>query len=553
MSTPVAATPVLPPPPLKAHSSGRRFKAWELLLLLLSLIFTSGSALLYVTGYPIRNIIFGLQSDEIDRPIGKVSNAQGSLRRQLRKGTEFKTLPAEETLYNRDTVVTGPDSGATLEIEDGSVIQLGPSTMVRLVFAEDGALGGISRAPVLEVIQGDVTGKAAAAPLRIKSKTGTREIAKNTQEKITAPKPAPVLKVAKVSLPPMPTVATLPPPAIPVAAPPAAPPVAAAPLPSAEPIKMVRQIASQSELGPSAPTANVPIELAWTGGASKEPVRVVITKNGNTTPLVDEKIDTPEDPKAGERTWKGSLNLAGGFQWRLLKEDDSAYTDAKGKPVGGSFMVKPEWKKIAPLKALVGGRESDTNDFEGGDLKRSPAITFRWKSSLARGAIPAGTLARVQIWDTASPEKPIFDQRVQGEKVEFSKDRLYLGKLIWNVSIPLAGGFVATTGPQEFQVKFNPPTMVVPEDGAKILRSEINKSSDGSVILTWKKTLFTERYEVEVSDDPAFGKVIWKARVSENYALFKTAKNQVFYWRVRSTNSTGASGFSLVRKFTLQQ
>jgi len=216
MSAANAVMPAPPAPPRTAEKS-RRFKLWELLLLILSLLVCGGSALLYATGYPIRNIIFGLQDDLVDRPVGKVGELQGSVRRQLRKGTEFKDLPNQDTLYNRDTVVTGPESGAKLEIENGSVIELGPSTMVRLIFAEGGALGGISRAPILEVIQGEVTGTAAAAPILIKSRTGTREIAKNSQEKVVQAKPAPVMKTAKVELPPMPTVATLPPPVAQVA------------------------------------------------------------------------------------------------------------------------------------------------------------------------------------------------------------------------------------------------------------------------------------------------------------------------------------------------
>jgi hypothetical protein len=279
----------------------------------------------------------------------------------------------------------------------------------------------------------------------------------------------------------------------------------------------------------------------------------VISKSGETVPLVDERVETPADPKAGERAWKGSISQAGAFQWKLLKEDGASYIDAAGKAIGGTFTIQPEWKKISALRPLVGGREGDSNDFEGGDLKRSPAITFRWRSLLPPGSAPAGSSARVQIWDAATPEKPLVDQRLRGETLEFSKDRLYLGKLIWNVSVPLAGGFIATTGRQEFQVRFNPPTMVVPESDARISRAEINKSSDGSVILTWKKTLFTEHYEVEVSEDPGFGKVLWTTKVTENYALFKTGKNQSFYWRVRSTNATGASGYTPIRKFTLQQ
>jgi hypothetical protein len=547
-----AASAVMNKPPAPpAAVNARRFKIWELLLLILSLALFGGSALLYATGYPIRNIIFGLQDDNGDRPVGKAGSLQGSVRRQLRKGTEFKDLPNQEILYNRDTVVTGPDSGAKLDIEDGSMIELGPNTMVRLMFAESGSLGGISRAPVLEVVQGEVTGTAAAAPILIKSRTGTREIAKNSQEKVVEAKPAPVLKAARFELPPMPTVASLPPPVL-QAAPVTTPPVAPVAAPAAQPIKMVKTLAPQNEVPANATSAAMPLELAWTGGESKVPVRVVISQTGKSTDLIDARIETPEDPAQGERRWQGSLTTAGSFTWKLLKEDGSPWLDEKQKPLQGAFKIAPEWKKISPQKPLVGGRESDSNDFEGGDLRRSPAITFRWKSQLPMGLIPPSTGARVQVWSAENSEKPLLEQTVSAGKIDFSAERLYLGKLKWSVSIPLPGGFVATSGLQEFQVKFNPPVMVVPENDAKVLRAEINRASDGSVILTWKKTLFTDYYEVEVAEEGTFGKVFWRTKVVENYALFKTQKNQRFFWRVRSGNTTGASVYSTPRVFTLQ-
>jgi hypothetical protein len=278
----------------------------------------------------------------------------------------------------------------------------------------------------------------------------------------------------------------------------------------------------------------------------------VISQTGKSTDLIDARIETPEDPAQGERRWQGSLTTAGSFTWKLLKEDGSPWLDEKQKPLQGAFKIAPEWKKISPQKPLVGGRESDSNDFEGGDLRRSPAITFRWKSQLPMGLIPPSTGARVQVWSAENSEKPLLEQTVSAGKIDFSAERLYLGKLKWSVSIPLPGGFVATSGLQEFQVKFNPPVMVVPENDAKVLRAEINRASDGSVILTWKKTLFTDYYEVEVAEEGTFGKVFWRTKVVENYALFKTQKNQRFFWRVRSGNTTGASVYSTPRVFTLQ-
>ncbi len=533
-------------------ASRGRFKTSEWVLLALSLAVTTGAALIYSTGYPIRNWLFGLESDQVDRPIGKVGAAGGTLRRQLRRNPEFKAIPPEETLYNRDTVVTGPDSTATLEISDAGSIELGPNTMVRLVFAEQTSIGGASRAPVVDVIQGSVTGRAQAAPLLLRNKGTIKRIERNSDEKVTAPKPEPVKKVARVELPPMPSIASLPPPAsLPAAPPIAAPEVAAppvAPVISNAPIKVTRTLAATYEPSASANAPVIPLDLAWSGGNPSAPLRLEILKEGSNEPIQSQLVQAGGD---GKSSWQGEINQAGAFSWRLVREDGSPALSDQGSPVQGQFAIKPEWKKLSPLKPLVGGQEKDNNDFEGGSLKRSPAITFRWKSLVPQELAVLINQTRIRVWDAANPKNLLMDQKLKGTEVEFSKDRLYLGKLVWQASAPTSDGFVATTGPQEFQVKFNPPNMVEPAQEAIFSRSKMSRSSDGSVLLTWKKTLFTDNYEVEVAEDENFSKVIWKARPKENYALFRSGKNQSFWWRVKSSNATGSSSFNAGRKFSL--
>jgi len=526
----------------KVSARSLRFKTWEWLLLIVSLAVTTGAALIYSTGYPIRNWIFGLEDTELDRPIGKVSNAQGSIRRQLRRNPEFKNIPMEETLYNRDTVVTGPDSGATLEIDEVGAIELGANTMVRLVFAEQGALSGIKRATVVDVIQGSVTGKAKAAPILLRSKTGVTEIAKNTDKKVEAPKPVPVLKVARVQLPPMPTVVNLPPaPAIPIP-----PPVA--PVSNTAPYRITLAPEKSLRLGDTESQPLIPVQIGWSGGPAETQLQVEVFKEGSAQPAVAEKITSRTDRP---NSWKTELREVGLYTWRLK--------DAEGKPIQlegnlpaeGQFRVQPEWKKVAAMKPLVGGQEKDNNDFEGGPLARSPAITLRWKPMVANSLISSKAATLLKVWNADNPTQVLFEGKVNGTQFEFSKDRLHLGKIAWSVSVPAQGGFMLTSGPQEFQVRFNPPSLVEPALDASFSRSKLSKSSDGSILLTWKKTLYTDYYEVEVASDSDFKQIVWRLKPKENYALFRTNKDQSFWWRVRSANASGSSSFNSGRKFNV--
>jgi hypothetical protein len=525
---------------LKASSG---FKVWEWALLALSLAVTTGAALIYATEYPIRNWIFGLENTEVDRPIGRLDTAAGSIKRQLRRATEFRAIPSQETLYNRDTVVTGPDSAATLEIDEAGSLELGPNTMVRLIFADQATLGGIKRAPVVDLIQGSVTGKAKAAPILLRTKSGTTEVTQSAEQKIQAAKPVPEKKVARVALPAMSTIMSVPP-----TTPVAAPPPASAPVAQAQPYRILNKPSSLLELSESSDINSLPLELSWKGGADESKVIVEIFRQGSSVP-VQTKTITSVSKELNQ--FKTSLNEAGKFTWRLKDEKGELIQLDDNQPAQGTFVIRPEWKKVSALKSLVGGQEKDNNDFEGGSLKRSPGITFRWKALIAPKLIQPGARAQLKIWDAAEPTKVLFEGPVVGEQYEFSKERLYLGKLNWSVTIPAQGGFKLTTGVQEFQVKFNPPTPVEPVSDATFSRSRLNQSSDGSILLTWKKTLYTDSYEVEIALDPQFEKVIWKAKPKENYALFRAKQDQNLWWRVRSTNSTGASNFNSGRKFTI--
>src|SRR6478672_7986958 len=99
------------------------FKAWEWLLIALAIFLLAGSSTLYVSGISLRRWLLGWNDDTTAEQIGKMGLKKGTLRRQLNSETEFRDLNTQEPLYNYDTVVTGPDSNATLELDDGSTIE----------------------------------------------------------------------------------------------------------------------------------------------------------------------------------------------------------------------------------------------------------------------------------------------------------------------------------------------------------------------------------------------------------------------------------------------
>src|SRR5689334_7357565 len=107
-------------------------KLWEAVVILLCGILFFVSLLIYFTGFPLRNYLFSLKEDPGAVRIGQLKLVTGPVRREIVGQTEFTLIPKGSVLFMKDTIVTGNESTATIALDDGTLIELGPKTMVKL-------------------------------------------------------------------------------------------------------------------------------------------------------------------------------------------------------------------------------------------------------------------------------------------------------------------------------------------------------------------------------------------------------------------------------------
>jgi hypothetical protein len=74
---------------------------------------------------------------------------------------------------------------------------------------------------------------------------------------------------------------------------------------------------------------------------------------------------------------------------------------------------------------------------------------------------------------------------------------------------------------------------VLPSNHAEISTEKILAESD-TLLLTWQKMPFSDRYEVEVAKEPTFAAALVKEMVSDNFYVLRSPDLGTYYWRVKS-------------------
>ena len=154
----------------------------EKLMVLLGLQIVAIMGYSYIADIPLR-VLFSLESEEarLTLPIGTVTEIQGSVKRQRASDFEFKQLIVHALLYPNDTILTGPDSWATIILNNGRKVRITPNSLIKLNFGSEMSKDGIS----INVLQGGLTEDAGKmVPLHGKPLTLGTPITPGSVEKI---------------------------------------------------------------------------------------------------------------------------------------------------------------------------------------------------------------------------------------------------------------------------------------------------------------------------------------------------------------------------------
>jgi hypothetical protein len=503
------------------------FKLWEKGLIALACLLFAVSCYLYVSDFPLRGFIFGIEDDIGRQSVGKLELKAGALRRQLDGESEFKTLNPPDEVYNDDVIVTGPDSSATVRLADGSTLELAPDTMVRLHFQTQLSLGGISRAAVVDVVAGTVKARNSkgqeAAPKLVRTKPAR-----------PAPLPRIAFAPAKAVPAPLPVVTPSPTPS------PIPPPVVIAG------VKLVSPIAgTRFSLPPNSTHLELPVQFNWTVRPVARPVRVTLYKLASAAPgaarsVVYQQVVADQD---GQGRAASVLKQAGLYEWDLRTP--------KGEPIAGGrgtsarFTLDPEFDAIETIDPLIGGKPMSSSRLSGALLDNFD-ITLRWKPYLNSKQYIVLVKAK------PDPKSPALQRRVNAPSFLFSRGKVYNGEFFYQIKVPLNNGFVARSPLKPFSFTFLAPIPIVPKDHTVVTAQNLEEESD-SVLMTWQKTNFTDWYEIELSNDPAFKAVLKRVRQKENFYIFKSPAAATYFWRVRSSSKSLVSSFSQAFELTVQR
>jgi hypothetical protein len=522
-----------------------RLRPWEYVLLGLFAVVFAVSFYFYVTDFPvIRRYFFGLQEAQSTRPAGTLKRSSGKVRRQKASQAEFQQVSTGDSLFHLDTLVTGPDVEAEIQLVDGGEILLAPNTMVKLTFDSQISLAGISRRTNLELIQGSLSGSAKNPNVVIKTSTGKSTTLsglgkQRIEEKLVQPaKPAIIPPVALISpAPPVPVVAPAPPAAIALAPSPSPSPSVAPPPPQLTAVPLLPAKGSSLSIASLAPGISKPeltLSLRWRTNLPSAKVwtkLLRIDRGTLRTPVFQSHVDALN----GSASVRVKLGQPGAYQWILYENE------TRRQLASSDFKVLPEIDGLELFKPLISGTELENNQFNGRLLKTFGGITLRWKP------IAGTTQYKVQIYPANDPTQPLLERSLSETQYTFNREKVVLGRFDYRVLALLPNGFYVRSPLDTFGFEFLPPKLVEPLDEFIIQRTQ-----EGRLLMTWQKTHFTQSYELEISEDPGFDKIWLKKRVRENFQVIPLPQPGTYHWRVKAISRGATSAPSPSRTFIIR-
>ena len=541
-----------------------RFEKLEIFLIAFGSLLLVSSTYLYWTQFPLISLIFKLENSQSNEIVGKLKLTQGQVRRKLAKDSAFNKLPVNENLFNYDTVVTGPESEATLEFEDGSEIQLGPRTMVKLEYERFLNFQGINRRTRVQLVSGRVKGKSKvkSANLILQSSSKKLIVSNKENEKI--------LEVTPISLKEAKERAEQ----------------------EISKLKVTEEEDLTAKTSPSElafetektqmPTKEIAeVESIEVEKTKKKKVRIkkpdlMITLNGikpnsELKPTIERgkvksltdyqlianypKVDYEIELRQGEKIIDQQKIQSSGKRWSmktppLSPGSYSLVIEAKQKEfdkqkkIQLSFRVSKNILGIRLNDPLIAGQKTASNTYTG-EIVEDFDISLSWD--------PIETIQSYQVFffKTKSQPKASLIKKATSEKITFKPSKIFKGKLYYQVSGLTHKGFHVSSVRKAFRFDFLPPVLKFPKDQARLTLSEVKKDK-GEVLFTWQKTNFTDYYELTVAKDPSFNKVIHSEKNPGNFSAVKIESQGSYWWRVRSFGQGVYSPYTKPNTFVIK-
>ena len=125
------------------------------------------SSLLYFNDFSIWRTLNGRDLEAVSLAVGKVSAMTGKPKRRLVRDLDFQELTLGAAVLSQDTLITMDGAELTVEFQNGSQLELGTESLVRLEVVSELGLSGVQRTIQAEVLQGSMRGRAGGSDSKL--------------------------------------------------------------------------------------------------------------------------------------------------------------------------------------------------------------------------------------------------------------------------------------------------------------------------------------------------------------------------------------------------
>ena len=469
-----------------------------------------------------------VRSTGTGEPIGRVIFRDNSVDRKNARRVVWSRLRLDANLYNQDTIRSHFRSHAILKLQDGTDVSIDENTMIRLEIQEDGNSTIDFKSGSLQVKAGSgPTAKILSAgneiqlndsEVRIESGENSNDVNLFVKggkarikhgDEIIELDPNKKLKMDENSL----SVGNL-------------------------RVHLVRP--QEQEVRPVPEGKKGQVRFSWKKDESFDSAVLQVSRDSNFNPLLLQQETRQDYVDAG---------LPGGaYYWRVLAKNKNTGELEESAPSRVLMVEKNPVELFSPAPSET--IEVIRNQSEG--------VSFRW-------SLPSvSSRSVVEVSKDPGFDRVLMHNEVNGGSLNLMG--LQDGKYYWRVSIyPLAEGMDSSVSPvNSFRIKSlkgNPeaPEPVVPENDKKIHPDVLKEEG---LFLSWKQRKEANEYDVQVSRDPEFSRMIEDRRVRENYTTVRVPEDMTekpktpspskkeetkepagkdIFWRVRGVTGEGES------------
>jgi hypothetical protein len=459
-----------------------------------------------VSNVQLTNLVFLSRDILTLSPIGEVVRPSRIVRRRSEDELAFSTSHSGDPVFVGDTIITGKESSTRIHLSDGSVLEVYPESMIKILPVRTFSFWGIKKKFNVTVQAGAVKARVGeeAAPIIFQSLTGTilKEIAptvRQPKEPLTSPTITTALPVATTETPKPVTADFV---------------VITAPPPAELPVSKESPI----------PGAVLPVQNPLSEAPSS------LSKLPPLTPEISRK------PETGR--------MISDFLSTLQPEPLEVKTEALPPATEEQPLLS---KFVAPLQPVpdleVTPLPATSLISEEADM-RDQQFIFKWRDGGFRVKLPY-SLKIEHGSETLSFETNNTEYR-------WNLPLEAKGKIRWWVEALLREGDKIQSKPQESS--WTLPTPILASPGNKLELPEFYlKGESREVLLTWKQMKICKSFELNVSKTEDFKEVIFKVRTKKNFKTFPVQKPGKYFWRVGCNYTEEFKAFSQPFSFKLSR